>query len=405
MRDSEDSLLLQLCALACNKSWREPVRWFLRALKLRASSRQSSLDKQQCRPEYPFYPACGLGEVCVSLLATSVVTHHYKTVPTPSNAPCTAFRPFTSSPSTQASSAKASIAARKRRHQDPYALAQARARKAANLSRQAVLKKERAVALGDPIRGIETPFIRSFDHTHHLEPRVDYRTISKTTTAKDAATPPPSPDPDDLVGEPKQFKHFLTEQEIETQLRQSRMLAVPSTAHLQPEEDTADLDQLAQQHATATTAINRIVSLANGNSQDRTRVNIQRCIATFGRHNTDKVLPPKATAVVAPSTSGVPAPAANSNTPQRRQRAGPDTGSSEVQIAVLTAKIRALADFLETRGRTDKVNKRNLTLLVHRRQKLLQYLRRRERGGPRWAHLVETLGLTEGTWKGEISLR
>lgn len=83
---------------------------------------------------------------------------------------------------------------------------------------------------------------------------------------------------------------------------------------------------------------------------------------------------------------------------------GPDTGSSEVQIAILTAKIKTVADFLATRGKGDKHNKRNLRLLVHRRQKLLQYLRRKERGGPRWQHCIETLGLTEGTWRGEISL-
>jgi len=88
------------------------------------------------------------------------------------------------------------------------------------------------------------------------------------------------------------------------------------------------------------------------------------------------------------------------NTP----RVGPDTGSSEVQIAILTAKINTLADFLETRGRKDKVNARNLRLLVHRRQKLLRYLRKKERGGERWKHLIETLGLTEATWMGEISM-
>lgn len=70
----------------------------------------------------------------------------------------------------------------------------------------------------------------------------------------------------------------------------------------------------------------------------------------------------------------------------------------------MTAKIKTLADFLQSRGKGDKHNKRNLRLLVHRRQKLLQYLRRKERGGPRWQHCIETLGLTEGTWRGEISL-
>ena len=89
---------------------------------------------------------------------------------------------------------------------------------------------------------------------------------------------------------------------------------------------------------------------------------------------------------------------------EKTPRAGPDTGSSEVQIAILTAKIRNMADQLEATGRQDKHNKRNLRLLVHRRQKLLKYLRKRERGGERWQFLTQTLGLTEGTWRGEISL-
>ena len=90
--------------------------------------------------------------------------------------------------------------------------------------------------------------------------------------------------------------------------------------------------------------------------------------------------------------------------PEALTRAGPDTGSSEVQIGILTVKIKALADYLQLRGKKDKVNKRNLRLLVHRRQKLLRYVQKKERGGHRWQHLVETLGLTDGTWKGEISL-
>jgi ribosomal protein S15 len=87
-----------------------------------------------------------------------------------------------------------------------------------------------------------------------------------------------------------------------------------------------------------------------------------------------------------------------------KQRKGPDTGSSEVQIAILTAKIRHLANHLERVGNSDKINKRNLRLLVHRRQKLLQYLRKKERAGPRWQRCIDMLGLTEGTWRGEITL-
>lgn len=162
------------------------------------------------------------------------------------------------------------------------------------------------------------------------------------------------------------------------------------TSNATPEERKKKLDQ---EHANAQEALRRISSLALGNSKDRLRVNIQRCIDVFGRHNTDTSLPQKA-------KSGDPL----HDEQMRPPRVGPDTGSSEVQIAILTAKIRAVADFLETRGTMDKVNKRNLRLLVHRRAKLLKYLRRRERGGPRWQNLIDKLGLTEGTWKGEITL-
>ena len=87
-----------------------------------------------------------------------------------------------------------------------------------------------------------------------------------------------------------------------------------------------------------------------------------------------------------------------------KERAGPDTGSSEVQIGILTAKIRRLADQYEGVSRNDKVNKRNLRLLLHRRQKLLKYMERRERGSGRWYNMIETLGLTEATWKGQIAV-
>ena len=85
-------------------------------------------------------------------------------------------------------------------------------------------------------------------------------------------------------------------------------------------------------------------------------------------------------------------------------RAGKDTGSSEVQIAILTAKIRILADAFEGHASGDKVNKRNLRLLLHRRQKLLRYLKKRERGSGRWEFLLKMLGLTEATWEGQIAV-
>jgi ribosomal protein S15 len=173
----------------------------------------------------------------------------------------------------------------------------------------------------------------------------------------------------------------------------------------QPPKSEEEIEaQRKKDHERATEAISRIMSLDNGSSKDRMRVNIARCVSTFGRHKTDKLMPPRAPPLPVVNATEPHAIRPETNKKELRKRIGPDTGSSEVQIAILTAKIKTLADFLETRGKGDKHNKRNLRLLVHRRQKLLQYLRRKERGGPRWQHCIETLGLTEGTWQGEISL-
>ena len=52
-----------------------------------------------------------------------------------------------------------------------------------------------------------------------------------------------------------------------------------------------------------------------------------------------------------------------------------DTGSSEVQIALLTARIRYLTDHAKD-NKKDNHSRRGLVLLVSQRKKLLKYLRR-----------------------------
>lgn len=52
-----------------------------------------------------------------------------------------------------------------------------------------------------------------------------------------------------------------------------------------------------------------------------------------------------------------------------------DTGSSEVQIAILSARIRSLTDHLRIH-RKDAHSRLGLLLLASRRRKLLAYLRR-----------------------------
>lgn len=251
-------------------------------------------------------------------------------------------------------------------------MAQARQRKAANVKRRDELNAEREAALGDPVRGVPTPFVESFSTAIPVEG------VDRNPT--------------------KHLNHFVKPNEVETALQHSFILTQPVVSTnrdiVDPERESEEIRKHAEGHERATTALQRILALENGNQKDRTRANIRRCIDTFGRHNTDGVLRPRPAGATEPKAKV-----------EKTPRAGPDTGSSEVQIAILTAKIKVLADHMLMKGRQkDKVNKRNLRLLVHRRQKLLQYLRRKERGGDRWQNLISTLGLTEGTWKGEISL-
>jgi ribosomal protein S15 len=246
------------------------------------------------------------------------------------------------------------------------------------------------------VRGIETPFVRSFDTALPSEPAPpSTATRLRVDKSPDNGAPGPS------AARDEHLNFFLSKEELDQGIERSSWLLTPTEEELQnPNANTitGELTEderraiIAQEQTSAEEAMKRIASLSLASSKDRLRVNTQRCIDAFGRHNTDNVLAPK------------PAGAHPGPVTEKKERAGPDTGSSEVQVAILTAKIRTLAEFVKTRGGQDKVNKRNLRLLVHKRQKHLNYLRKKERGGPRWQNLIETLGLTEGTWRGEITL-
>ena len=70
------------------------------------------------------------------------------------------------------------------------------------------------------------------------------------------------------------------------------------------------------------------------------------------------------------------------------QRAKNDTGSSEVQIAILTARIEYLTDHLK--ANTHDVNTRyGLTKLVSQRRKLLSYLKRKDQ--KRYREVIQQL--------------
>ena len=72
------------------------------------------------------------------------------------------------------------------------------------------------------------------------------------------------------------------------------------------------------------------------------------------------------------------------------QRAAGDTGSSEVQVALLTARINGLTDHFKANVK-DHHSRRGLLRMVSRRRKLLDYLKSTEYQSYR--NLIERLGL------------
>ena len=67
-----------------------------------------------------------------------------------------------------------------------------------------------------------------------------------------------------------------------------------------------------------------------------------------------------------------------------------DTGKAEVQVALLTERINQLTDHLRTHKK-DHHSRRGLLMLVGRRRRLLDYLRKRDLAGYR--ELIGQLGL------------
>ncbi len=67
-----------------------------------------------------------------------------------------------------------------------------------------------------------------------------------------------------------------------------------------------------------------------------------------------------------------------------------DVGSSDVQVAILTARIKHLTEHLKE-NRKDHHSKRGLVQLVNRRRKHLDYLNRKHH--ERYLELIKKLGL------------
>ena len=67
-----------------------------------------------------------------------------------------------------------------------------------------------------------------------------------------------------------------------------------------------------------------------------------------------------------------------------------DTGSPEVQVAVLTERITNLTEHLKVHKK-DFASRRGLLMMVGQRRRLLDYVRRKEQS--RYQTLIERLGL------------
>jgi small subunit ribosomal protein S15 len=72
------------------------------------------------------------------------------------------------------------------------------------------------------------------------------------------------------------------------------------------------------------------------------------------------------------------------------KRSANDTGSPEVQVALLTARIEDLSEHFKTHKK-DHHSRRGLLTMVNQRRSLLAYLKKKD--GARYQALIQRLGL------------
>ena len=77
-------------------------------------------------------------------------------------------------------------------------------------------------------------------------------------------------------------------------------------------------------------------------------------------------------------------------TVEKYRRNDSDTGSPEVQIALLTERIKSLTDHLMN-FKKDHSARRGLIMIVNKRRKLLNYLQQQD--GERYKIIISNLGL------------
>jgi small subunit ribosomal protein S15 len=75
---------------------------------------------------------------------------------------------------------------------------------------------------------------------------------------------------------------------------------------------------------------------------------------------------------------------------ERHRKSDVDTGSTRVQIAMLTERINGLTEHFRTHAK-DHHSRRGLLMMVSKRRRLLEYMRRTDLDGYR--KLIDELGL------------
>lgn len=173
-----------------------------------------------------------------------------------------------------------------------------------------------------------------------------------------------TPPPDYASGqEPEHYLHGLSAAD-----RELLFGALPhATAELayDPERPAKSAAQAAEQHQQTQT-LQRILDLRNASRAGIDAVNRQRIIAEFGR---------------------------------KTESGGIDSGSSQVQAALITHKIRNLWNHVEQNNR-DKHNRKALRVLVHKRAKILKYFKRKHEH--EYDALLKDLGLVRSAVEGEL---
>ena len=69
---------------------------------------------------------------------------------------------------------------------------------------------------------------------------------------------------------------------------------------------------------------------------------------------------------------------------------GTDTGATEVQIAMLTARVKQLSELLKT-NKKDHSSRRGLLKVIGRRKRLMAYLQSKDR--TKYQELIKKLGI------------